>query len=58
MEDKTYFQKNVVDFKEIAKENFKIPQLLMDREKQKQDEYAGREEVDAAELGMAAGELA
>jgi nitrite reductase/ring-hydroxylating ferredoxin subunit len=32
-EPKTFFQKNVLDYKQIAKEEFKIPQLLMDREK-------------------------
>lgn len=56
--EKSFFQKNVVDFKEIAQQNFKIPQLLMEREKQKQEEYSGREEVDAAELGVETDELA
>lgn len=34
-ERKTFFQKNVIDFKQIAKEEFKIPHLLQEREKAK-----------------------
>ena len=57
-EPKTFFQKNVLDYKQIAKDEFKIPQLLMDREKQKQQEYDERSSVDFKELGMGSAELA
>ena len=57
-EAKTFFQKNVLDYKQMAKEEFKIPQLLMEREKQKQKEYDERSSVDFKELGMGSAELA
>lgn len=56
-EDKTFFQKNVLDYKQMAKEQFQIPQLLLDREKKKHEEYAERNAVDSADLGLAPGEL-
>jgi len=48
----------VIDYKQLSKENFKIPHLLQERERQKQQEYQEREEVDVDELGMGGGELA
>lgn len=35
-ENKTFFQKNILDYKEMAKEEFKIPHLLQEREKKMQ----------------------
>lgn len=50
--DKTFFQKNVLDYKQIARDNFKIPHMLLERERQKQEEYNQRKDVDIEELGM------
>ena len=55
---KTFFQENVIDIEAIKKDKFKIPQLLMERENKKKEEYASREQVSATELGMDAGEIA
>jgi hypothetical protein len=55
---KTFFQKNVMDYKQFAKDEFKIPQLLMEREKQKKAEYEERSSVDFMELNMSSQELA
>ena len=41
----------------MAKEEFQIPQLLMDRENQKQKEYRERTAVDVEELGVQSGDL-
>ena len=57
-EPKSFFQKNVLDYKQIAKEEFKIPQLLLEREKLKKQEYEERSSVDFKELGMGSAELA
>jgi hypothetical protein len=54
--EKTFFQK--MDIKSLAKEEFKIPQLLMEREQQKRKEYDERSAIDAKELGMDSEELA
>ena len=56
--DKTFFQKNVIDFEKVKKEKFKIPHLLQEREQQKQQEYAERKDVDVSELGVSDAELA
>jgi len=48
----------VIDFKELAKEEFKIPALLQEREKQMQKEYDDREAVEVDKLGITNSELA
>jgi len=42
----------VLDYKQIARDNFKIPHMLLERERQKQEEYNQRKDVDIEELGM------
>ena len=54
---KTFFQKNVLDYKELAKEEFKIPHLLQEREKQMQKEYQERDGVNVDELGITSKEF-
>ena len=51
-ENKTFFQKNILDYKEMAKEEFKIPHLLQEREKKMQEEYEERDGVSTDELGI------
>lgn len=48
----------MIDFKELAKEEFKIPALLQEREKQMQKEYDDREAVEVDKLGITNSELA
>jgi len=57
-QEQTFFQRNVIDYKQVARDNFKIPHMLMEREKQKQAEYKTRKDVDIEELGMNPTELA
>ena len=51
-ENKTFFQKNILDYKEMAKEEFKIPHLLQERDKKMQEEYEERDGVSIDELGI------
>ena len=41
----------------MAKEEFKIPQMLMERENQKLKEYQERKSIDVEELEMNQGEI-
>ena len=38
-------------------DQFQIPKLLLDREKQKSEEYRNRADMDSKELGISEGEL-
>ena len=49
---KEFFMKNVLDYKDVGQGNFKIPQLLQEREAKKQEEYKKRDEIEVDELGM------
>lgn len=42
----------------MSKEEFTIPQLLMEREQKKQREYDERKSVDVKEIGLATGDIA
>lgn len=50
--DKTFFQKNVLDYKEMMKEEFSIPHMLQEKDKQMKKEYDQREGIDINEIGV------
>lgn len=43
--------KNVLDYKDVGQQQFKIPKLLQEREAQKQEEYKKRTEIEVDEIG-------
>lgn len=48
----------MIDYKELAKEEFKIPNLLQEREEQMRKEYDERQAVEVDKLGITHNELA